>query len=142
MQIFRELELPAERDRIKDLRDNVEQKRNVFVSAIVNNTDVRNLDKLVSVELARYEKVCFVYTNNKNKRKNWMKRKANIDVESVNSRAYSIKCNIIFIVFLGRARCGPRWSFTVGRSKFSIGSWEMEHISSSVFFINSINNNW
>lgn len=52
--------MPAEQNRIKELRDIVEVKRNIFVSAIVNNTDVRNLDKLVSVELARYEKVSFL----------------------------------------------------------------------------------
>lgn len=54
-QVFRELELPAELKRIKDLRSLVRVRRDHFVSAISNNTDVSNLETLVKVELARYE---------------------------------------------------------------------------------------
>lgn len=56
-QIFRQLELPAERDRINDLRTNVAEQRRSFVYAITNNSDLRNLDELVAFELAKYEKV-------------------------------------------------------------------------------------
>ncbi|XP_055683012.1 potassium channel subfamily K member 15 [Lutzomyia longipalpis] len=53
--VFRELELPAERARVVELRDIVREKRLNFLTAIANNTDVRNLERLISMELAKYE---------------------------------------------------------------------------------------
>ncbi|XP_055709623.1 TWiK family of potassium channels protein 7 isoform X2 [Phlebotomus papatasi] len=53
--VFRELELPAERARVVELRDIVREKRHNFLTAVTNNTDVRNLERLVSMELAKYE---------------------------------------------------------------------------------------
>lgn len=58
-QIFRQLELPAELHRISELRAIVREQRHHFVHAITNNTDLRNLDSLVSLELAKYERVCW-----------------------------------------------------------------------------------
>ncbi|XP_021703985.1 TWiK family of potassium channels protein 7 [Aedes aegypti] len=55
--IFRELELPAEVARIKNLRESLVEQREHFIYSIVNNTDVRNLDTLFSLELEKYEKV-------------------------------------------------------------------------------------
>lgn len=59
LQIFRELELPAEQERIHELRTSVTEQRGRFVQAITNNSDLHNLDYLVAVELAKYEKVIF-----------------------------------------------------------------------------------
>ena len=56
-QIFRELELPAEVARTKGLRESLVEQREHFIYSIVNNTDVRNLDTLFSLELEKYEKV-------------------------------------------------------------------------------------
>jgi hypothetical protein len=56
-QIFRELELPAEHQKTGDLRDQIRVQREKFVNSITNNTDVRNLERLVSVELAAYEQI-------------------------------------------------------------------------------------
>ncbi|XP_059617700.1 TWiK family of potassium channels protein 7 [Phlebotomus argentipes] len=53
--VFRELELPAERARVVELRDIVREKRLHFLTTVANNTDVRNLERLISVELAKYE---------------------------------------------------------------------------------------
>lgn len=57
LQIFRELELPAEVARIKSLRESLVEQREQFIYSIVNNTDVRNLETLFSLELEKYEKV-------------------------------------------------------------------------------------
>jgi potassium channel subfamily K, invertebrate len=43
--------------RIDELRDTIRAHRKFFVGLIVNNTDVSNLERLVSVELSRYETV-------------------------------------------------------------------------------------
>lgn len=56
-KIFREFELPAELTRISKLRDAVRLQRKQFLAAITNNTDVRNLEKYVSIELSNYERV-------------------------------------------------------------------------------------
>ncbi|GAB0093381.1 TWiK family of potassium channels protein 7 [Sergentomyia squamirostris] len=53
--VIRELELPAERARVAELRDIVREKRHHFLTVVANNTDVRNLERLISVELAKYE---------------------------------------------------------------------------------------
>uniref|UniRef100_A0A8D8GZK4 TWiK family of potassium channels protein 7 n=1 Tax=Culex pipiens TaxID=7175 RepID=A0A8D8GZK4_CULPI len=55
--IFRELELPAEVARIKELQESLVKQRERFIYSIVNNTDVRNLETLFSLELENYEKV-------------------------------------------------------------------------------------
>lgn len=56
-QIFRHLELPSEIYRIQDMRSTVRRERLNFISTIVNNTQpVANLEKLLSVQLAEYEK--------------------------------------------------------------------------------------
>ncbi|EDS27772.1 conserved hypothetical protein [Culex quinquefasciatus] len=55
--IFRELELPAEVARIKELQESLVKQRERFIYSIVNNTDVRNLATLFSLELENYEKV-------------------------------------------------------------------------------------
>ncbi|XP_055615361.1 TWiK family of potassium channels protein 7 [Toxorhynchites rutilus septentrionalis] len=55
--IFRELELPAEVARIKDLRETLIKQREQFIYSITNNTDLTNLDILLSLELEKYEKV-------------------------------------------------------------------------------------
>lgn len=47
--------MPAERARVVELRDIVREKRHNFLTAVTNNTDVRNLERLVSMELAKYE---------------------------------------------------------------------------------------
>ncbi|XP_055524132.1 TWiK family of potassium channels protein 7 [Wyeomyia smithii] len=54
--MFRELELPAELNRTRNLRESVIEQREHFIYAIVNNTDVRNLETLLSIELEKYEK--------------------------------------------------------------------------------------
>ncbi len=59
-QIFRQLELPAELQRIEDLREIVKEQRYKFLTSITNSTDVRrldNLDEFVSKELEKYEEV-------------------------------------------------------------------------------------
>lgn len=43
--------------RIKNLRESLVEQREHFIYSIVNNTDVRNLDTLFSLELEKYEKV-------------------------------------------------------------------------------------
>ncbi|XP_055371567.1 TWiK family of potassium channels protein 7, partial [Condylostylus longicornis] len=54
--IFRELERPAEIQRLQRLKEEVKTHRQAFVWAILNNTDMSNLDYLVSFELGKYEK--------------------------------------------------------------------------------------
>lgn len=56
-QIIRSLELPAEKQRVKDLREIVKFQRNQFITSITNNSDIGNLDHLVTIELAKYEQV-------------------------------------------------------------------------------------
>lgn len=42
-------------DRLREMRKIVREERDTFLSNIVNNTDVRNLETLLSLELAKYE---------------------------------------------------------------------------------------
>ncbi|XP_055842722.1 TWiK family of potassium channels protein 9 [Episyrphus balteatus] len=53
--IFRQLERPAEVARVTHLKDVVKTQRERFIWAILNNTDMSNLDRLVSFELGKYE---------------------------------------------------------------------------------------
>ncbi|XP_017121473.1 TWiK family of potassium channels protein 7 [Drosophila elegans] len=53
--IFRHLERPAEVERLSHLKDVVKTHRERFMHTILNNTDVHNLDVLLSFELAKYE---------------------------------------------------------------------------------------
>ncbi|XP_017011109.1 TWiK family of potassium channels protein 7 [Drosophila takahashii] len=53
--IFRHLERPAEVERLSHLKDVVKTHRERFMHTILNNTEVRNLDELLSFELAKYE---------------------------------------------------------------------------------------
>uniref|UniRef100_A0A1S4GN85 Potassium channel domain-containing protein n=2 Tax=Anopheles gambiae TaxID=7165 RepID=A0A1S4GN85_ANOGA len=55
--IFREFERPAEVNRIQGLRKLLVQHRQEFIYSIVNNTDVQNLDRLLTLELEKYEQV-------------------------------------------------------------------------------------
>uniref|UniRef100_A0A182PUM2 Potassium channel domain-containing protein n=1 Tax=Anopheles epiroticus TaxID=199890 RepID=A0A182PUM2_9DIPT len=55
--IFREFERPAEVSRIQGLRKLLFQHRQDFIYSIVNNTDVQNLDRLLTLELEKYEQV-------------------------------------------------------------------------------------
>lgn len=57
------MELPAEKQRVKELREIVKFQRNQFVTAITNNSDIGNLDHLVSLELAKYEKVSMKFVS-------------------------------------------------------------------------------
>lgn len=56
-QIFRQLERPAEVERLQELKTVVKTQREKFINVIVNNTDVNNLDELLKFELAKYEAV-------------------------------------------------------------------------------------
>ena len=62
LKAFQRLELPNEIQTQTDLRNLLRSKRLEFLSAIVNNTDVSNLEALISVELVKYEEV-FFFTN-------------------------------------------------------------------------------
>ncbi|BFG00701.1 TWiK family of potassium channels protein 7 [Drosophila madeirensis] len=53
--IFRHLERPAEVQRLTHLKDVVKTHRERFMSTILNNTEVNNLNELLSFELAKYE---------------------------------------------------------------------------------------
>ncbi|KRF94126.1 TWiK family of potassium channels protein 9 isoform X2 [Drosophila mojavensis] len=53
--IFRHLERPAEVARLTQLKDVVKTQRERFMSTILNNTEVNNLNELLSFELAKYE---------------------------------------------------------------------------------------
>ncbi|XP_030381467.1 TWiK family of potassium channels protein 9 [Scaptodrosophila lebanonensis] len=53
--IFRHLERPAEVARLSQLKDVVKTHRERFMGAILNNTEVNNLNELLSFELAKYE---------------------------------------------------------------------------------------
>ncbi|EDV46046.1 TWiK family of potassium channels protein 7 [Drosophila erecta] len=53
--IFRHLERPAEVERLSHLKDIVKTNRERFLHTILNNTEVHNLDELLSFELAKYE---------------------------------------------------------------------------------------
>uniref|UniRef100_A0A1I8P8D3 Uncharacterized protein n=1 Tax=Stomoxys calcitrans TaxID=35570 RepID=A0A1I8P8D3_STOCA len=55
--IFRQLERPAEVERLQYLKNVVKTKRENFINVIINNTDVNNLDQLLKFELAKYEEV-------------------------------------------------------------------------------------
>ena len=57
LKAFQRLELPNEIQTQTDLRNLLRSKRLEFLSAIVNNTDVSNLEALVSLELVKYEEV-------------------------------------------------------------------------------------
>lgn len=56
-QIFRHLERPAEVARLTQLKDVVKTQRERFMSTILNNTEVNNLNELLAFELAKYEAV-------------------------------------------------------------------------------------
>lgn len=62
LQVFRALEYPAELARVQRHRELVFVQREQFIFSIVNNTDVTNLETLMSVELALYEKVALMYS--------------------------------------------------------------------------------
>ncbi|XP_001965460.3 TWiK family of potassium channels protein 7 [Drosophila ananassae] len=53
--IFRHLERPAEVERLGHLKDVVKTQRERFMSTILNNTEVHNLNELLAFELAKYE---------------------------------------------------------------------------------------
>ncbi|KAH8335862.1 hypothetical protein KR074_012235 [Drosophila pseudoananassae] len=53
--IFRHLERPAEVERLDHLKDVVKTQRQRFMSTILNNTEVHNLNELLAFELAKYE---------------------------------------------------------------------------------------
>ncbi|XP_065363782.1 TWiK family of potassium channels protein 7 isoform X1 [Calliphora vicina] len=53
--IFRQLERPAEVERLQELKTIVKTQRERFIHVILNNTDVNNLDELFKFELAKYE---------------------------------------------------------------------------------------
>ncbi|XP_034484740.1 TWiK family of potassium channels protein 7 [Drosophila innubila] len=53
--IFRHLERPAEVERLTQLKDVVKTQRERFMSTILNNTEVNNLNELLAFELAKYE---------------------------------------------------------------------------------------
>ncbi|XP_020278393.1 TWiK family of potassium channels protein 7-like [Pseudomyrmex gracilis] len=53
--VFRQIELPAELERLERLRAKLRAQRYRFVESVFNNTDVSNLRTLVSVELRDYE---------------------------------------------------------------------------------------
>ncbi|XP_043270996.1 TWiK family of potassium channels protein 7 [Venturia canescens] len=55
--VFRELELPSELERLRHLRASLYDRRHRFVSRILNNTDVLNLESLMKYELRAYEHV-------------------------------------------------------------------------------------
>ncbi|XP_053677902.1 TWiK family of potassium channels protein 7 [Anopheles nili] len=55
--IFREFERPAEVARTQGLRKLLVEHRQNFINSIVNNTDVLNLDRLLALELEKYEQV-------------------------------------------------------------------------------------
>lgn len=54
-QVFRQIELPAELARLENLRVRLRTSRHSFVDSVSNNTDVSNLQTLVSVKLRAYE---------------------------------------------------------------------------------------
>lgn len=56
-QVFRQLERPAELERLQYLKGVVKTHREKFITTILNNTDVLNLDELLAKELAKYEVV-------------------------------------------------------------------------------------
>ncbi|KAM8721492.1 hypothetical protein ACLKA7_007381 [Drosophila subpalustris] len=53
--IFRHLERPAEVERLTQLKYVVKTQRERFMSTILNNTEVNNLNELLAFELAKYE---------------------------------------------------------------------------------------
>ncbi|XP_049311386.1 TWiK family of potassium channels protein 7 isoform X4 [Bactrocera dorsalis] len=53
--IFRQLERPAELERLQYLKGVVKTHREKFITTILNNTDVLNFNELVAKELAKYE---------------------------------------------------------------------------------------
>uniref|UniRef100_A0A182N9Y8 Potassium channel domain-containing protein n=1 Tax=Anopheles dirus TaxID=7168 RepID=A0A182N9Y8_9DIPT len=53
--IFREFERPAEVARTQELRKLLFEHRQDFINSILNNTDVKNLDLLLALELQKYE---------------------------------------------------------------------------------------
>ncbi|XP_078050669.1 potassium channel subfamily K member 15-like [Augochlora pura] len=55
--VFRHIELPAELARLESLRTTLRNQRRSFVDSISNNTDVSNLQTLVSVKLRAYEEI-------------------------------------------------------------------------------------
>ncbi|XP_050098892.1 TWiK family of potassium channels protein 7 [Anopheles aquasalis] len=55
--VFQKLERPAELARTSGLRESLVEHRQQFIYSIVNNTDVRNLERLFELELEKYEQV-------------------------------------------------------------------------------------
>lgn len=55
-QIFRHLELPSEINRLTDTRLTVQRERQLFLDTVTNNTKKANLHKVLSLQLAEYEK--------------------------------------------------------------------------------------
>ncbi|XP_035781264.1 TWiK family of potassium channels protein 7-like isoform X2 [Anopheles albimanus] len=55
--VFQKLERPAELARTNGLRESLVEHRQQFIYSIVNNTDVRNLERLFELELEKYEQV-------------------------------------------------------------------------------------
>lgn len=56
-QIFRELELPAEIERLTEMRSTVRRERQSFLQTLVNNTgEAAHSEKLLSLQLAEYER--------------------------------------------------------------------------------------
>ncbi|XP_004529768.1 TWiK family of potassium channels protein 7 [Ceratitis capitata] len=53
--VFRQLERPAELERLQYLKGVVKTHREKFITTILNNTDVLNLNELIAKELAKYE---------------------------------------------------------------------------------------
>ncbi|XP_018802399.1 PREDICTED: TWiK family of potassium channels protein 7-like [Bactrocera latifrons] len=53
--VFRQLERPAELERLQYLKGVVKTHREKFITTILNNTDVLNFNELVAKELAKYE---------------------------------------------------------------------------------------
>ncbi|XP_039962273.1 TWiK family of potassium channels protein 7 isoform X3 [Bactrocera neohumeralis] len=53
--VFRQLERPAELERLQYLKGVVKTHREKFITTILNNTDVLNFNELIAKELAKYE---------------------------------------------------------------------------------------
>ncbi|XP_067641641.1 TWiK family of potassium channels protein 7 isoform X1 [Eurosta solidaginis] len=53
--VFRQLERPAELERLSYLKSVVKSHREKFITTILNNTDFLNLDELIVAELSKYE---------------------------------------------------------------------------------------
>lgn len=56
LQVFRQLEYPAEVTRLLELNSTVNTHRQQLIDSIVNNSEIKNLSDLVYIELKQYEK--------------------------------------------------------------------------------------